>query len=276
MFSHYLPLLARRLFGCLLIGGTFLLAVARFGSAAEPPDLFVRLLAPLEFADITVIGRITPAGAQRLLKEKLKLGSDEADAYEFLVLDSPTPVKPQKSPNADSPAKEVRIRVENVEQYQAALKRGAYALTTFDMAMEGWAARAAAVVKFASGAVESKRTLLPEQLLPAIPVEILEPEDSAAAKLLKADTTKSKTLSDYSQAGKLRKFQPVGTELRFDTNTRHYVLTELARGDFDRDGNEDALVSVAWAYRGGSGRGSSLMVIRRADPRARLAVDPLP
>jgi len=54
------------------------------------------------------------------------------------------------------------------------------------------------------------------------------------------------------------------------------VLTELARGDLDPDGNEDALVAVAWAYRGGSGSGFHTVVIRRADPKARLAVDPMP
>ncbi len=48
------------------------------------------------------------------------------------------------------------------------------------------------------------------------------------------------------------------------------------RGDLDRDGNEDALVAVAWAYRGGSGNGFHTVVVRRADPKARLAVDPMP
>lgn len=64
----------------------------------------------------------------------------------------------------------------------------------------------------------------------------------------------------------------------FPTRPIHgrFVRTELARGDLDRDGNEDALVAVAWAYRGGSGNGFHTVVIRRTDPKARLAVDPMP
>jgi len=43
------------------------LALTLAGSllAAEAPDLSVRLVAPVEFADFTVVGAITPAGAQR-------------------------------------------------------------------------------------------------------------------------------------------------------------------------------------------------------------------
>jgi len=81
---------------------------------------------------------------------------------------------------------------------------------------------------------------------------------------------------DYQQAGKLKRFQLKRHELHFADATQQFVLTELARGDLDRDGNEDALVAVAWAYRGGSGNGFHTVVIRRADPKARLAVDPMP
>lgn len=237
--------------------------------AAEPPDLTVRLVSPLELADFTVVGAITPAGAQRLMKEKIKLGSPEADAYEFLMV----PADPKAK---DPKAAEQRIRVENVEQYLSAMKRGAYPMTTFDIAMDGWAVRPTAVLKFVSRCIESKRTRLPERLLPALPVEILGAEGPAAAKVLKADTAKGKTLGDYQQAGKLKQFQLKGHELHFDDATQHFVLTELARGDLDRDGNEDALVAVAWAYRGGSGSGFHTVVIRRADSKARLAVDPMP
>ena len=237
--------------------------------AAEPPDLTVRLMAPLELADFTVVGAITPAGALRLMKEKIKLGSPEADAYEFLMV----PADPKSQ---DPKAAEQRIRVENVEQYLAAMKRGAYPMTTFDIAMDGWAVRPTAVLKFVSRCVESKRTHLPERLLPALPVEILGLVGSAAGKALKADTAKGKTLGDYQQAGKLKQFQHKMHELHFEDATQQFVLTELARGDLDRDGNEDALVAVAWAYRGGSGNGFHTVVIRRADPKARLAVDPMP
>jgi len=237
--------------------------------AAEPPDLTVRLMAPLELADFTVVGAITPAGALRLMKEKLKLGSPEADAYEFLMV-------PADQKSKDPKAAEQRIRVENVEQYLAAMKRGAYPMTTFDIAMDGWAVRPTAVLKFVSRCVESKRTRLPERLLPALPVEILGLVGSAAGKALKADTAKGKTLGDYQQAGKLKQFQHKLHELHFEDATQQFVLTELARGDLDRDGNEDALVAVAWAYRGGSGNGLHTVVIRRADPKAGLAVDRMP
>ncbi len=40
----------------------------------------------MELPDFTVVGAITPAGAQRLMKEKNKRGSPEADANEFLMM----------------------------------------------------------------------------------------------------------------------------------------------------------------------------------------------
>lgn len=47
-------------------------------------------------------------------------------------------------------------------------------------------------------------------------------------------------------------------------------------GDLARNEREGVLVAVAWTYRGGSGNGFHTVVIRRADPKARLAVDPMP
>jgi hypothetical protein len=70
--------------------------------AAEPPDLTVRLMAPLELADFTVVGAITPAGALRLMKEKLKLGSPEADAYEFLMVPADQKSKDPKAANVNA------------------------------------------------------------------------------------------------------------------------------------------------------------------------------
>jgi hypothetical protein len=48
------------------------------------------------------------------------------------------------------------------------------------------------------------------------------------------------------------------------------VVTELARGDFDHDGFEDALVMVAQYYQGGSGRSYSFDVVSKTDSKQRV------
>lgn len=45
--------------------------------------------------------------------------------------------------------------------------------------------------------------------------------------------------------------------------------------DFAQNQHGDALVTVAWAFRGESGNGFRALVILRTDPKTRLAVDPI-
>ncbi|MEQ2009626.1 MAG: hypothetical protein ABMA26_22815 [Limisphaerales bacterium] len=252
------------------------LATAALG--AEAPALPVRLTVPLEFATKSVSGRITPAVAQQLLKEKVKVGSDEPDAYEFLLETVPAKPAPEaKVKQATTPPveDERRIRVETVEEYRAAMKRGAYTMTTFDRAMQSWFDRTSCVVLFATQAIPSKQTRLAPGWLVDMSVKILGfdgPDEEAA---LKAEVAKGRTLIDYRNAGKLKEFKGKAHELRFASETKEYIVQEFARGDYDRDGFEDALISVTAVSTDGSSRDTEWYLARWKSKQARPSIGPL-
>lgn len=245
---------------------------------AEAPALPVRLTAPLEFATKSVSGRITPAVAQQLLKEKVKVGSEEPGAYEFLLETVPAKPAPEAKPKKEaSPVQEQeqRIRVETVEQYRAAMKRGAYTMTTFDRAMQSWFDRTDCVVTFATQAIPSKQTRLAPGWLVDLSVKVLGfdgPDEEAA---LKVEVLRGRTLIDYRNAGKLKQFKGKAHELRFASETKEYIIQELARGDYDRDGSEDALISVTAVSTDGGGRDTEWHLVRWPPNQARPRTGPL-
>lgn len=195
------------------------------------------------------------------MREKVKVGSAEPDAYEFLVLPASRSVNSNPDQPPDLPVIGQRIRVETVEQYLAALKQGAAPFTTFDMAMDSWFRSTAATLKFLSHAAASALPL-PVKLLPALPVSILGYHDSEQEAELQQATAQGVTLSDYKLNGKLLKFQSTATTLKFESTIQRYHLTELARGDYNHDGVEDSLVQVNWHYVEGSGGGVNLLLVQ--------------
>jgi len=273
---HFNPNYAVMSFRILLCLAPFWLATAALG--AEAVVLPVRLTLPLEFATRSVSGRIMPAVAQQLLKEKVKVGSDEPDAYEFLlesVSAPPAPLAKANKPTTSPEDVEKRIRVETVEQYRAAMKRGAYPMTTFDRAMQSWFDRTDCVVTFATQAVPSKQTRLSPGWLVDLPVKILGfdgPDEEAA---LKAEVAKGRTLIDYRNAGRLKQFKGKAYELRFASEAKEYIIQELARGDYDRDGSEDALISVTAVATDGSGRDTEWHLVRWPPKQTRPRTGPL-
>jgi hypothetical protein len=216
-----------------------------------------RLLTPLELSSFTVHTNLTKAAATTLMREKVKVGSGDDDAYLFLALPA--------SPSADSnpaqppglPTIGQRIRVETVEQYVEALKRGASPFTTFDISMDSWFRHPAATLLFLSQADASRRSLLPKELptklLYSLPVRFLSYRG--------ADKEADLTLRDNPHSDKLWIFSADQISVQFEFNGKRYCLAELARGDFNHDGFEDSLVVILWHDLEGSGSGVELLLV---------------
>lgn len=242
------------------------LGVCLLSSCTNPEhrenSISVRLLAPLKFARFTVRTNLNSAAVATLMREKVKIGSDDPDAYEFLVLPSSPSTTPPNDPLSFLTTGE-RIHVETVEQYLAALKRGAGSLTTFDITMDGWFRPTAATLKFLSQAKESRHSLLPVKLLEQLPVNIVGYPDSDQERELDEAAAKGITLRDYRRIGKFHRFKATSTSLQFNTEIKSYHLTELARGDFNGDGFEDSLVEVSWRYLEGTGRSVDQLLAER-------------
>jgi len=220
-----------------------------------------RLVTPLEFAGFTVHTNLTKAAVSTLMREKVKVGSTEDHAYEFLALPaSPSantdPAKPPGLPTIGQ-----RIRVETVEQYVEALKRGARPFTTFDISMDSWFRPTAATLLFLKQAEESRRSLLPKELpsklLYSLPVRFLNYRGSNQEGDL--------TLRHNPHSDKLWIFNSDQTSVQFEFNGKRYCLAELARGDFSHDGFEDSLVVILWHDLEGSGSGVELLLVQHVN-----------
>ena len=251
----------RHFFNCLLAGACFLASCA---SHQQPPHSSpVRLLAPLEFASFTVHTNLTKEAAATLMREKVKVGSNDVDAYNFLAL----PASPSTNSNpAQPPGLPVvgkRIRVETVEQYLAALKQGAAPFSNFDLSMNTHFYSTAANLLFVAGATESRRSFLPTKLLTQLPVSVLEFNESDQRGELERAARNPPTLDDYRLKGKLSRFQSTATSLTFESPDRRYLLTELARGDYNHDGFEDSLILVYWHHQDGSGFWVEIQLVQR-------------
>jgi len=177
---------------------------------------------------------------------KLHIGTTDLDGYEFLTI------------NTNGHQK--RIRAETCQEYTNALSQGAYALTTADMATESWFRRAAGTLDFIEKARLSRHTL-PGNIFEQLPVELLGWHGSDEESQIKADTSKRLTLKDYAQSGRIQNFSVTEHTANFSYGTQDFTIQELARGDWDGDGFEDALMFVARRYPEGSGRANELYVV---------------
>lgn len=209
------------------------------------------------------------------MNEKVNTGSNAPEDYEFMAL--PVTTKPNNDPKQPPvpPTVGKYLHVESVEQYLAAWKLRAGPFTTVDEITDRHFRHTAATLKFLSQAVESRRSLLPKNFLTQLPVTILDYDDSDQERQLESDAAKGIKLVDYRLSGKLVNFRSTATTLQFETSTREYFLSELARGDFNHDGFEDSLVLVYWHYLEGTGRGGHPRLVQQL-PGKPLTVIPFP
>jgi len=205
-----------------------------------------------------------------LMREKMKVGSDDEDAYNFLALPaSPTANNPAQPPGL--PATGQRIRVETVEQYVAALKRGASPFTTFDISMDTWFRPTTATLLFLSQADDSTHSSLPKEL----PFKLLYSLPVRTLNYRGAGNEADLTLRHYPHKDKLWIFNSDQISIQFEFDGKRYCLAEMARGDFNHDGFEDSLVVILWHDLEGSGSGVEFLLVEAVANRS-LKAAPFP
>ena len=219
---------------------------------ASLTNLAPRLIQPLEFAGFTVSQINSREGVTNLLNQKIRIGTDDPTAYDFL-----------------SRAGSNNITVQTVNQYRAGIKAGYSAYTTADISAESWFIEANIVLSFMERARPSAHSFFTANDLKLLPVSILNWNEGDERKELENDAGKGMTLKDcFAVKAKhpIHAFKQKDNTMTFSDNTCDYCVTELARGDSDRDGCEDALIMIATYYQGGSGRGYQTWVASRTGP----------
>ena len=227
---------------------------AGLASAQDSGRFAPRLMRPLEFATFTVTDIVSQVEASNLMSQKVFVGDNRPDAY--LILGT----------NFDGP----RIRTETVNEYKAAIKAGYGPYNTFEITMQSWFKQPAEILDFMAKAQPSIHSQFQTKDLKYLPVSLLNWNDTDQKKQLDDDAAKGMTLKDCTTSYSKRHIH--GLKLKDNTMTFSddgcdYVITELARGDFDHDEYEDALIMISTYYQGGSGRSYSFYVVSKTDTK---------
>jgi hypothetical protein len=142
-----------------------------------------RIVANIEFTSATFTGPVPKTELATWWNTKLKIGSEDPDAYEFLTI--------------STNGKQTKVKVQTCAEYTNAILQGSYSLTTADMAMDSWFFRAAGILRFMEKAHLSRRPLSSD-FLTRVPVSILDWNGSDEEAQINADTRKGMTLNDYA------------------------------------------------------------------------------
>lgn len=183
-----------------------------------------RLFSEIEF-DGFAVKSLKGVDFKALCNERIGMGGQ--DGYEFLRLGKDY------------------IRVETANEYWKASFAGAEPLTTYDLAMNSFFVKSLGAVKFLLHVKPSTKSHLRSDLA-YLPVGFLTWVGSEQRKALEEDNAAGKTLLDYAKQGKVRLLKRKFHKLQFEYEATYYYVDELARGDYDGDGYEDALLNVTY------------------------------
>lgn len=223
----------------------------------DDSNIAPRLMQPLAFADFTVSDIHSPQCASNLMSQKIMIGGDN-----YCILGT----------NFDGD----RICVETVNEYRAGIKAGYGPYLHYELAMATWFDQAAATLSFMIRAQPSKRSYLGKQFLDQLPVSVLHwfEDEGNGEHGLTNDAAKGLTLKDYTAFNARRHIQHLkiaGNKMTFSGKDDgcDYTVSEFARGDFDGDGYEDALVEIFISYQGGNGFYTRMFIASKTDPKQR-------
>jgi hypothetical protein len=196
-----------------------------------------RIVEPLEFVGLTVSNFEEVEDIKSLFSKKVSVESQQG--YVFL--------------RQDFDDAESYIRTETATQYLDAIKDGAAASSRLDMGNQSVFTKTADTLLFVKEAKPSKFSLISDDLLD-LPVSFLPYTGSEERIRHETDGDKGMILRDYYKQGRITKIKKEPYGIRFEIPDRYEIYyTELARGDYDRDGYEDLLIFQWWSYIDGNG-----------------------
>ena len=217
-----------------------------------------RLIAPIEFKDFTA-NDLTD-GLDVLFDAKISIGEGQGQSYEFMRL---------KFDDPDS-----YLITKTANQYLDAKNRGAMPMTTYDITMASWFNEVVPVLVFLKECKYSNTSFMVDDLMD-LSVSVYSWIGSEERKQIEKDSAAGLTIRDYVQNGFVTKVpRESPNEICFRTkHPREVIVKEHARGDYDGDGYEDSLITVANVYLEGSGRDYSAYIVSRTSPELPMKID---
>jgi regulatory protein YycI of two-component signal transduction system YycFG len=138
--------------------------------------------------------------------------------------------------------------------------------------MQSWFAQTAKTLDSMAKAQPSIHSLFDTKDFIFLPVSILNWNEIDQKKQLDDDAAKGMTLKDCTTSyckHHIHSLKFKDSTMTFSDDGCDYVVSELARGDFDHDGYEDALIMTATYYQSGSGRDYRFYIVSKTDRKKR-------
>jgi len=237
-----------------MILGLLLTGCKTTSDNAQTSPIPPSLIEPLRFANFTVSDINSLEGASNLMNEKVYLGKEITDPADFdwAVSDQSTNL----------------IHCETVKDFKAQVQNKSSDETGFGRAKYQWVDACADTLDFIAKARPSQHSYLNKNYFMDLPGSVLLGSMSGEQEeLLDRDKLMGLRFKDYTKPGQTLyltdfKYMDGGLRFRDSVNDYGYLVKELARGDWDGDGNEDALILVAWHTEGTLG-GSFTRIVTR-------------
>ncbi len=231
------------------------------GAAAEDA---VCLSQPLTFADDVVTGCLSAEDAAALADRPVLLGKEGAG--KTLELTHPINIRQKK-------------QVRTCNEYRAAAGEDWFAMTTYDMTIEGHFQKRCVLLDLVARARPARQSHLPKSIteedIGNISVSVLALFDPEGTAGLDSAAEEGRTLKDFADGGSLEVKDQSAAQLSMEYRAMSGTLQELARGDFTGDGIKDALMSCGVHAKEGSYRVTDLMVVTKLSADGALqAVSP--
>tara|TARA_Y100001934_G_C12135729_1_gene670081 strand:- start:9 stop:818 length:810 start_codon:yes stop_codon:yes gene_type:complete len=226
-----------------------------------------KLINPLIFSEFTINDLDEVEDISALFDARIDAGYDIDEPILFMRL---------KEDDPDS-----YINTETANDYLAAIKIGAFPMTTADIAVSSFFVEVVPILVFLKQSKPSSKSLLYEDLMD-ISISVFPWSGSDEKKQIENDSAAGLTVSDYLKKGLITEITRESiNEIRFKTNypqevikhRKEVIITELARGDYDGDGFEDSMISISTYYLEGSGRNYHSHIVTRSEGQSFMKIE---
>ena len=213
---------------------------------SQEPEVIFQLVEPLQFADGTVVKSIAKDDIDALRDRPIRLGPN--DHLDGVTLTN---------------EKDEDIQVRTCREYDAALKRGYYANTNFDVQMSMWFMHQCGLLNALEEATVPRQSYISN---PKVGITNLELIPFSVFPYASDEEIKSgATFQTKIKNGELKIVEKNQNTLATEETDTGQFLQEAVRADFNDDGIEDIfLFEYHYAVRGTFGSGGVIVLTRKS------------
>lgn len=213
-------------------------------TAAEAEELPFELIESIKFADGTEVKSIAKADIEVLRDRPIHMGGNDTDGVTL------------------TNEKDEKTHVRTCREYDAALERGYFPLTTYDISMASWFNIPCGTLNEFQTAAIPQRSFISNPKAGITDLELL-PLSLFPELFDFKQNIENVTYQDQVETGMLKVTGMGGNWLSCEDVGLKQHLTEVARADFNNDGIEDILLSESVSATQGSYRDYKMTILTK-------------